>query len=97
MDKSGTQERKGEGEYLGKGIGIKLFGDKSDRDKGCVDRRSRSSGDQELGVWVQGVVDKESPTRGFIDKEFGVQGGADKEFIGKDFVDKKSSSRRRSA
>ena len=56
MDKSGTLERKGEGEYLGKEVSIKEFGDKEYED-------TRSSGDQELGVRGQGVVDKELSTR----------------------------------
>ena len=33
VDKSGTLERKGEGEYLGKEVSIKEFGDKEDKDK----------------------------------------------------------------
>ena len=59
----GTQERKGEEEALGKEIYIKCSGTRATETKGGSTRRSRSSGDQELGVRGQGVVDKELSTR----------------------------------
>ena len=96
VEKGGTQERKGDGEYLGKEICIKCSGTGATETREVSTRRSKSSGDQEFrssGTRSsrQGVADK-----GFIDKEFGAQGGVYKEFIGKDFVDKKSSPKRRS-
>ena len=33
VDRNGTLQRKGEGEYLGKEVSIKEFGDKEDEDK----------------------------------------------------------------
>ena len=53
VDKSGTLERKGEGEYLGKEVSIKEFGDKEQKTPGVQEFRSsgvqefRSSGVQE--------------------------------------------------
>ena len=75
MEKNGTQERKGEEEALGKEIYIKCLGTRTTETKGGSTRRSRSSGDQELGVRGQGVVYKESPIKGSSTKSLGCKEG----------------------
>ena len=53
VEEGGTLERKGEGEYLGKEVFIKLVGDKSCRDKGVSTKEIqefRRSGIRTLGA-----------------------------------------------
>ena len=95
VEKNGHSRKKGRRRGLGEGDLHQVFGDKSYRDKGWVDKEIQKF--RRAGVrcsWTrsrrQGVADK-----GIIDKEFG-QERLDKEFIGRDSVDKKSSPRRRS-